>query len=145
MLCFGVQYTIMRFLVAVGLSWPAASVVGFAASAQINFVFSNAITWGERRRLGTSLWARWLSYAATALIGLAVNTGVFSATYHSIGSLPAAALGVVAAAVVTYLLCNIVVFRTVGTVRRADASGPATTQGVAVTVVPALPLAEDER
>lgn len=144
-LCFGLQYIAMRFLVLVGLSWRAASVVGFATSAQVNFILSNAITWGERRRSGTPLWTRWLSYGATALLGLAVNTAVFSATYRPIGSLPATASGVVAAALVTYLLCNIVVFRAVGPARRADAPVPVTKPDVVVTVAPALHLPEDER
>jgi putative flippase GtrA len=143
-LCFGVQYAMMRFLVAIGLSWPAASVVGFATSAQVNFALSNAITWGDRRRSASPLWSRWLSYGATALLGLAVNTAVFTATYRSIGSLPATASGVVAAALVTYLLCNQVVFRTVGPSLRGVATAPVGTPDRAASVAPALPLSGDE-
>lgn len=126
-LCFGTQYAIMRILVAIGMSWPAASVVGFTTSAQFNFVLSNAITWGERRRSGPPLWLRWLSYCATSLLGLAVNTAVFAVAYRPIGSLPATASAVVAASIVTYLLCNFVVFRPPATPSRATPSSPVST------------------
>jgi len=49
--------------------------------------------------------------AVIALISLAVNTAVFTVAYHRLGNLPAAALGVLAGMCVTYLVCDLLIFR----------------------------------
>lgn len=110
--CFALQYAIMSLLARIGVTWSAANAAGFVASAQLNFLLSAAFTWGDRKILSSRrIWPRWLSYNGTALIALAANTVVFSTALQLISPLPAAFLGVIAGTVVTYLICNFLIFR----------------------------------
>ncbi len=92
---------------------PLANAIGFALAAQLNFALSARLTWRDRSSstVGRGLWTRWLSYNGTALISLAVNTAVFTIAYHRLGNLAAAALGVLTGMCVTYLVCDLVIFR----------------------------------
>jgi len=110
--CFLTQYAALTALATVGTYRPLANALGFAISAQLNFVLSARLTWRDRPTAAArTLWARWASYNGTALISLAVNTAVFTAAYHRIGNLPAAALGVLCGMCVTYLVCDMLIFR----------------------------------
>ena len=55
---------------------------------------------------------RWLLYNAAAALALAVNTAVFALTYRLVGSLAAALAGVAAGTVVTYRVCDRLIFAT---------------------------------
>ncbi len=111
--CFLAQYTALTAMVAVGIYRPLANAIGFALAAQLNFALSARLTWRDRSSstVGRGLWTRWLSYNGTALISLAVNTAVFTIAYHRLGNLAAAALGVLTGMCVTYLVCDLVIFR----------------------------------
>ena len=110
--CFLTQYAALTALTAAGTYRPLANALGFVISAQLNFVLSARLTWRDRPTAAArTLWARWASYNGTALISLAVNTAVFTAAYHRIGNLPAAALGVLCGMCVTYLVCDLLIFR----------------------------------
>ena len=99
-------------MVHLGAYRPIANAVAFAISAQLNFLLSSRVTWRDRPASGLSgTGARWLAYNATALVSLGCNTAVFAATYHSIGTIAAAGLGVVTGTCVVYLTCNLLVFR----------------------------------
>jgi putative flippase GtrA len=110
--CFLAQYGTLTVLGAVGVYRPLANAVGFLLSAQLNFALSSRLTWRDRPA-GTAraLWVRLISYNGTALLSLAVNTGVFAVTYHRVGNLMAAALGVGCGMCVTYLVCDLLIFR----------------------------------
>jgi putative flippase GtrA len=121
MACFGFQYALLRALTAVGVPRPVGNGLGFALSAQINFVLSSVFTWRDRRRDDGHGYAqsrrnnslngsRWASYNAVAVVALVVNVVVFTSTYEPIGALLASAVGVAAGALVTYLMCDRVVF-----------------------------------
>jgi len=110
--CFLTQYAALTAMAAAGTYRPLANALGFAISAQLNFALSARLTWRDRPTAAArTLWARWASYNGTALISLAVNTAVFTAAYHRIGNLPAAALGVLCGMCVTYLVCDMLIFR----------------------------------
>ena len=110
--CFLVQYTALTAMAAAGTYRPVANALGFVISAQLNFALSARLTWRDRPPTAArALWARWASYNGIALISLAVNTAVFTVAYHRLGNLPAAALGVVAGMCVTYLVCDLLIFR----------------------------------
>lgn len=112
--CFSVQCAGGAVLSRSGVPWPAANATGFAASAQLNFLLSSGWTWRDRRpprRAGLVFWRRWASYNATALMALVLNTVAFTLTYERIGALPAALAGVAFGTVLTYLLCDLAVFR----------------------------------
>jgi putative flippase GtrA len=109
--CFSLQYLLLRLFKAVGVQVTAADALGFALSAQLNFALSMLFTWGDRKGAFTrSPGTRWASYNASILLTLAINTGVFQLC-RPLGDLGASALGVFVGAVGNYALCDIVVFR----------------------------------
>ena len=110
--CFLTQYAALTGLAAAGTYRPVANALGFVISAQLNFALSSRLTWRDRPAAAVrARWARWASYNGTALISLAVNTAVFTIAYHRLGNLPAAALGVLTGMCVTYLVCDLLIFR----------------------------------
>lgn len=120
-LCFALQLSVLQAMTGVGLSPPLANGIGFALSAQLNFLLSSAFTWSDRpratargRRLSSRALnlngGRWVSYNGTAAVALVVNTAVFTVAHLVVGPLPAALAGVAAGTVVTYLICDRLVF-----------------------------------
>jgi putative flippase GtrA len=110
--CFLTQYSALTAMSAVGVNRPLANALGFVISAQLNFALSTKLTWRDRPAgAARTLWARLLSYNATALVSLGVNTAVFTLTYHELGNLGGAALGVICGMCVTYLVCDLLIFR----------------------------------
>jgi putative flippase GtrA len=121
--CFGLQYALLQVLSGVGLARPLGNGIGFAASAQANFLLSSRFTWSDRtakalstgdvsRRVSILNGNRWVSYNGTAATALVVNTLVFVAADPLAGGLLAALAGVAAGTVVTYLVCDRLVFAT---------------------------------
>jgi putative flippase GtrA len=111
-LCFCVQLAVLTVMVQLGTYRPVANAIGFAISAQLNFLLSSRITWRDRPLAGLrGTGGRWVAYNATALVSLGCNTAVFSLCYRTLGTTAAAALGVLAGTCVVYLTCNLLVFR----------------------------------
>jgi len=106
--CFLAQIAILTVLSGLGTPEPAANAAGFLISAQLNYVLSSTLTWGDRRaRRAGGL----LTYNATALLSLGVNTVVFTVAYRLTGATAAAALGVLCGMGVTYASCDLLIFR----------------------------------
>lgn len=127
--CFSLQLVLLSALVHLAVDRPLANSVAFGISAQVNFLLSSKVTWGDRRAAGwRTIGGRWAAYNGTALLSLGCDSAVFVLTYRVLGTTASAALGVVSAACLTYLLCNKVVFRARGLAfgRRAmsAAAGP---------------------
>jgi putative flippase GtrA len=111
--CFAIQLVVLTSLVHLGAYRPVANAVGFAISAQLNFLLSSQITWRDRPASGwRGRGARWLAYNGTALVSLGCNTAVFTLVYRTTGTTAAAAIGVLVGTFVVYLTCNLLVFRT---------------------------------
>lgn len=121
--CFVLQYAVLRALSGAGMARPAANGVGFVLSAQANFLLSSVFTWADRmpgdalakgisKRPLTTNRRRWVSYNGTAAVALAVNTVAFAAADRFVGALAAALAGVAAGTVVTYLICDRLIFAT---------------------------------
>lgn len=124
--CFALQVTILRVLGSAGLGRTLANTVGFAVSAQANFALSRTFTWGARsgnpasynsgqRPFGNAdlqrpLFAQWATYNLTALGALGVNTIVFAIAVGTVGDIPAALVGVSAGTIVTFLVCDRLIF-----------------------------------
>ncbi|RRR97392.1 GtrA family protein [Glycomyces terrestris] len=110
--CFAIQAGILLALERPGVPGPAANAVGFLASAQVNFLLSTYVTWADRRRPRTEPWGRrWLSFQATVAVSLACNTGVYALVSGFLPPVAAAAAGVCAGALLTYLASDHLVFR----------------------------------
>jgi putative flippase GtrA len=127
-LCFAVQLALLTLIVHVGVDRPIADAIGFALSAQLNFLLSTRFTWQDRKVAGRrDIGVRWLAYNATALLSLAFNTAVFTVAYQAVGTTAAALLGVLAGTAVVYLTCNYIVFR----VRRSAVRATVASQAMA--------------
>ena len=110
--CFGVQLALLTAAVHLGANRPVGNAVGFAISAQLNFLLSSKLTWRDRSISGwRDMGGRWLAYNGTALVSLGVNTVVFTLAYHEVGTTLASLLGVLIGTVVVYLTCNLLIFR----------------------------------
>jgi putative flippase GtrA len=110
--CFAVQLALLTLMAGLGAYRPVANAVAFAISAQLNFLLSSRVTWRDRPPAGrTDTGVRWLAYNGIALLSLGCNTAVFTVTYHSIGTTPAAAIGTLTGTCIVYLTCNLLVFR----------------------------------
>ncbi|MEU6245876.1 GtrA family protein [Glycomyces sp. NPDC047010] len=108
--CFAIQAGILLALKGAGTPGPLANAVGFLASAQVNFLLSTYVTWSDRRRPGPRA-GRWLSFQATVAVSLACNTGVYALVSAFLPPVAAAAAGVGAGALLTYLASDHLVFR----------------------------------
>jgi len=120
--CFAVQLAILRLLGGAGVGHTLANAVGFATSAQLNFALSSSFTWAvpSGARVGPAgpvvaddrrVLAQWGSYELTALVALGVNTLAFAAAVGTVGEIPAAVAGVGTGTVVTFLVCDRLIFR----------------------------------
>lgn len=111
LLCFGVQLGVLFLLRALGVPAWLGNGIGFVVSAQLNFLLSALVTWGDRRGRRAVTVGRWASYQGSTLLALAVNVGVFTLTSPLLGDPLGAAVGVVTGTVVTYAVNNWVIFR----------------------------------
>jgi putative flippase GtrA len=124
--CFAVQLILLTLIIRAGLDRPIADAIGFALSAQLNFLLSTRFTWRDRKVAGRrDIGVRWLAYNATALLSLACNTAVFTVAYRGVGTTAAALLGVLAGTAVVYLTCNYIIFRTQRSAARATVASQA--------------------
>jgi putative flippase GtrA len=110
--CFLTQYSVLTVMAAAGVNRPLANALGFVLSAQLNFLLSSRLTWRDRRVHGArALCARLVGYNGTALLSLGVNTAAFTLVYQRVGNLAGAAIGVACGMCVTYLICDLIIFR----------------------------------
>src|SRR6266516_2122278 len=83
--CFAVQLVLLTLIAGAGVDRPIADAIGFALSAQLNFLLSTRFTWRDRKVAGRrDIGVRWLAYNATALLSLAGNTAVFAVAYRGV-------------------------------------------------------------
>ncbi len=77
-LCALLQILILRLLTPY---MPAflASAIGFFTSAQLNFILTYTVTWRDsERKKGIQFASTWVRFFGVVLIGLVVNTAMFS-------------------------------------------------------------------
>jgi putative flippase GtrA len=108
LVCFTVQFALLIIFARLGVAEPVANAIAFMLSAQLNFLMSARFTWADR---GGRLRIRLAGYNATALLSLVANTAVFTAVLARTGTAVAAGLGVVSGMCVTYLVCDLLIFR----------------------------------
>lgn len=108
------QIGALHVLERLGAAPLLANALGFLVAAQVNFLLSQAFTWGDRAPAhpgGASIRQRWLRFhAAIAGAGL-LNLLVFAFAQTAVPDVPASLLGIAAAAGANFLLGDRVVFR----------------------------------
>lgn len=112
--CFALQAGILTVLERAGVPATLANAVGFAASAQLNFLLSSYFTWFDRRvplSARRTVAARWAAFQATAGLALCFNTGVFALAVRVLDPVAAAAVGVLTGAALTFMTGNHLIFR----------------------------------
>ena len=121
--CTLLQLLILEFLNHHGVNRVLANGIGFAVSAQANFILSALFTWRDRKpRLArhtksinankASIWAtRWIKFNTTALVALAINELVFAAALHQgIALFIGSAVGILSGAIVTFCVNHFITF-----------------------------------
>jgi len=104
------QLLLLKLLVGHGMNALAANSSAFVLAAQLNFVLSNAFTWGDRART-MPLWRRWLAFHGS-ISGMAlVNLTVYTVARMEFPYLEAAAAGIAAASIGNFLLGDRLIFR----------------------------------
>ena len=138
--CFSVQFAALTALIHLALYRPLANSIAFAASAQLNFMLSSKLTWGDRPARGwRSVGRRWAAYNGTALLSLACDSVVFAVCYRTIGTTAAAASGVLTATGLTYLVCNWMIFRSRAAVAREPGPAPGGVVPIGVIALGQIP------
>ena len=123
--CFALQLAITVVLVDIGLLRIASNALGFLASAQVKFFLSCRFVWSDRPAEPAGLWRRFVSFNTTTAGAFLANTIVFATTYRAAGIFVASVLGLAASTVISYVVCDLLVFRSgrVGLARRKEAEG----------------------
>jgi putative flippase GtrA len=113
--CGVIQLSVLHGLVATrGLEEHLANLIAFFISMEINFIFSQLFTW--RDRLSPALQTRGFigrlaMFNVSATMSLVINQSVFALFNIFMWYLPAAALGICAAAFTNFMLNDRIVFR----------------------------------
>lgn len=111
-LCLGIQLAILHGLEPF-MDPSFANAIGFVISAQLNFVLSRYLTWGDARHRGASWIVQWLAFNANVVLAAAINSLFFFLSHTVLGaSLTVAALVATAVSTVsTFAVNHYVVFR----------------------------------
>jgi len=113
LICFLVQLLILHLLEHY---IPAlyANSIGFILSAQLNFVLSYHLTWGDSvRRTGADLLLIWLKFELNAVLALCINSLLFGLAHNvcALPSLVAASFATLLSMIGTFLINHYKVFR----------------------------------
>jgi putative flippase GtrA len=131
--CTLLQLLVLSGLVHLGLDQVIANGIGFALSAQLNFLLSARLTWGDRppryaaharsaTRARVRAWGpRWASFNLIAVCALVVNELVFAlASRAGVPLIAASLLGIMTGAAVTFSANHLVTFRPGPSARTAE-------------------------
>jgi putative flippase GtrA len=118
-LCGLIQLVLFTLLERTGLSTAplplVANSVAFLLSAQVNFLLSVKLTWGDRKiqqpQRRSGLLARWLTFHGSILGTALLNQLVFLLAHLFLPSLVAVVLGIGVAALANFVLLDRQVFR----------------------------------
>lgn len=113
--CGVIQLSVLHVLVAArGFEEHLANLIAFFVSMEINFVLSQFFTWRDRPTpalQSRGFIGRLAMFNVSAAISLVINQGVFAVFNLFVWYLPAAALGICAAATANFMLNDRIVFR----------------------------------
>lgn len=123
--CGVIQLSVLHALVtARGVEEHLANLIAFFISMEINFVLSQLFTWRDRwspALQSRGFAARLAMFNVSAGVSLVINQGVFAVFNLFVWYLPAAAIGICAAAFTNFMLNDRIVFR-LWSPRRASAA-----------------------
>ncbi len=110
--CLALQWLILEFIKAQGIPLFFADATGFFVSAQVNFLLSYVITWGDTARLrGVSFIGVYFSFIGVAAMSMLLNATVFAAGQGHLGDKKALIPAAFASMCFTFLMNHRVVFR----------------------------------
>jgi putative flippase GtrA len=112
-LCLVLQYLIVELLhTEAGLGAFLSDAIGFALSAQLNFLLSNQFSWGDASRVrGGALFRRWLNFLSVASLATIINATVYAVARNHVGSLAAIVCASVVSTTWTFFLNHYFVFQ----------------------------------
>jgi putative flippase GtrA len=113
LLCLGLQYLIVELLhIELGYNAFLSDAIGFAVSAQLNFLLSNQFSWGDAPRVRRrALWCRWRNFLGVAGLATIINASVFAVAHVAMGTLAAIVCASVVSTTWTFLLNHYFVFK----------------------------------
>jgi putative flippase GtrA len=111
--CLALQYLIVELLHAdLGYGAFVSDAIGFAISAQLNFLLSNQFSWGDAPRVhGRALFSRWRKFLYVAGLATIINASVYTVVHEYMGSLTAIVCASVVSTAWTFLLNHYFVFQ----------------------------------
>lgn len=106
------QLGLLSFLMETTALGSLSNAVAFLAAAQLNFLLNHRLTWGDRRRPGSSAWLRQLAgFNGLVLVGAAINQSVYALISQAMPYLLAAGLALLATTALKYLVADRLIFR----------------------------------
>jgi putative flippase GtrA len=121
--CFVLQMATLVALLHLGVTDSVANATSFLISAETKFVLSSRLVWNDPSSTGMT-WRgfTWFNFATLAIFF--VDQFVFVTTDRVLTPVPAAILGVAVGTIVSYLVCDRVIFRSSSAWRIEESSGP---------------------
>lgn len=112
----GLQVVVLAFLEWCGMSALPANMIGSVAGAQLSFMLSKRIVWGDRANNR----AQWLKFYTTAALAMVVSNTVFVLTTHlHVSSVVASLCGVAAGSCLTFFVNDKLTFGRVAVMQDA--------------------------
>ena len=108
--CFLLQMSTLVALLHLGLTDGVANATSFLISAEAKFVLSSRLVWNDPSSTGMT-WRGFTWFNLATIVIFLVDQLVFVATDRVLTPVPAAILGVAVGTIVSYLVCDRVIFR----------------------------------
>lgn len=108
--CFLLQMATLIAVLHLGVAGSVANAMSFLISAETKFVLSSRLVWNDPTSTGMT-WRGFAWFNITTLVIFFVDQLVFIATDRVLTTIPAAILGVAVGTIVSYIVCDRVIFR----------------------------------
>lgn len=112
-LCGAIQVGLLLLLAGAGAGALTANVIAYLLSAQVNFVLSDRVIWGDRRLRVTvaGLARRWLGFHASIAGTFLLNQAVFVVARGVVPDAAAAIAGIGVSGLVNFAIQDRLTFR----------------------------------
>jgi putative flippase GtrA len=129
-----VQLALLHLWIARRWDGLLANTIAYLVSAQVNFILSATLIWGDRRDGSRGLLRRWVGFHG-AILGTAIlNQAVFVVADLALSPLIAAAFGIAATALVNFFVQDRLIFTARPHAHDPDDAAAACTETFAVRI-----------